>query len=69
MAAWFWELLSELPEVEKRLLLRFCTGSARVPPGGFRALEPPFTLEVSNAGSKEHLPHAHTCVNKLVLHK
>ena len=27
------------------------------------------TQEVSNAGSPEHLPHAHTCVNKLVLHK
>ena len=27
------------------------------------------TEEVSDAGSPEHLPHAHTCINKLVLHK
>ena len=66
---WFWELLPELSEEQQRLLLRFSTGSGRVPPGGFRALEPRFTLEVSGAGSREHLPHAHTCVNKLVLHR
>jgi len=28
-----------------------------------------FVEEVSNAGSPEHLPHAHTCINKLVLHR
>eukprot|EP00438_Fugacium_kawagutii_P015319 Skav224917 [mRNA] locus=scaffold1966:27637:46248:+ [translate_table: standard] len=28
-----------------------------------------FWEEVSDAGSPEHLPHAHTCINKLVLHR
>lgn len=66
---WFWEVLKDFDEEQRRLLLRFCTGSSRVPPGGFQELQPNFTVEVSNAGSPEHLPHAHTCVNKLVLHK
>ena len=66
---WFWEVLKEFDEEKQRLLLRFCTGSSRVPPGGFAELQPNFSVEVSNAGSPEHLPHAHTCINKLVLHR
>lgn len=66
---WFWEVLKDFNEEQRRLLLRFCTGSSRVPPGGFAELQPNFAVEVSDAGSPEHLPHAHTCINKLVLHK
>jgi len=66
---WFWQTLQESDEQTRRQLLRFCTGSSRLPPGGFAELSPRFTVEVSGAGSPEHLPHAHTCINKLVLHQ
>lgn len=68
--AWFWEaVVAELTEEDRVALLRFVTGSSIPPPGGFCDLRPPFSVEVSGAGSAEHLPHAHTCANKLVLHR
>ncbi|CAE7591786.1 Tpi [Symbiodinium natans] len=67
--SWFWEIVEEMPEELRRQLLRFATGSARLPPGGFAALKPRFAVVVSAAGSEEHLPHAHTCINQLVLHR
>jgi len=67
--AWFWEVVQELNEEQRRMLLRFVTGCGRLPPGGFPALNPPFAVSVSSAGSPEHLPHANTCVNRLVLHR
>jgi len=36
---WFWSLVRSLSEEEKALLLKFCTGSPRVPVGGFASLE------------------------------
>jgi len=36
---WFWSLVRSLPEEEKALLLKFATGSPRVPVGGFAYLE------------------------------
>eukprot|EP00931_Biecheleriopsis_adriatica_P119873 TRINITY_DN95049_c0_g1_i1.p1 TRINITY_DN95049_c0_g1~~TRINITY_DN95049_c0_g1_i1.p1 ORF type:complete len:640 (+),score=143.20 TRINITY_DN95049_c0_g1_i1:37-1956(+) len=66
---WFWLVLQEMSEEQRRQLLHFVTGSGRLPAGGFAMLRPPFTVAVSEAGSLEHLPHANTCVNRLVLHK
>lgn len=67
---WFWQLVREgLDDEQRCLLLHFVTGSSRLPPGGFAALNPRFSITVSAAGSNSHLPHAHTCVNQLVLHK
>jgi len=65
---WFWEALHELTPAQRSLLLRFVTGSSRPPPAGFSDLRPPFTVDVSSCGSPEHLPQAHTCTNRLVLH-
>eukprot|EP00929_Paragymnodinium_shiwhaense_P062811 TRINITY_DN31379_c0_g1_i1.p1 TRINITY_DN31379_c0_g1~~TRINITY_DN31379_c0_g1_i1.p1 ORF type:complete len:670 (-),score=103.97 TRINITY_DN31379_c0_g1_i1:127-2103(-) len=64
---WFWNVVRELTEEQRRALLRFATGSGRLPPGGFPSLRPPFTLAVTRTESAEHLPHANTCVNRLVL--
>lgn len=64
---WFWIVLQEMDEEQRRMLLRFATGSGRLPPGGFASLSPRFTLVVSDAGSPEHLPQANTCANRLVL--
>lgn len=64
---WFWEAVEDLNEEQRRKLLRFVTGSGRLPPGGFASLEPPFTLSVTEAGSPEHLPQANTCINRMVL--
>ena len=35
---WFWRVVRALEQAERALLLKFCTGSARVPAGGFAAL-------------------------------
>lgn len=67
---WFWEILEEdLGPDERCLLLHFATGSSRLLPGGFAELRPPFSLEVSELQDADHLPHAHTCINRLVLHR
>lgn len=66
---WFWEVVEAMDAERRCLLLHFATGSSRAPPGGFSRLSPRFCCEVTSMGSPEHLPHAHTCANKLVLHK
>ena len=35
---WFWNIVSQLKEEEKALLMKFSTGSPCVPVGGFAAL-------------------------------
>lgn len=67
---WFWEALGgDLAAEDRCALLRFVTGSSRPPAGGFRKLQPAFSVEVTLSGSPEHLPSAHTCANKLVLQR
>lgn len=66
---WFWEVVrKDLNPEERCLLLHFVTGSSRLPPGGFKELQPGFTIDVApGKATPERLPHAHTCINKLVL--
>ena len=66
MTAWFWEILEEMSTEDKARILAFTTGTSRVPPSGWRALQPPFTLSMENE-STERLPHSHTCANQLIL--
>eukprot|EP00448_Togula_jolla_P019496 CAMPEP_0170588778 /NCGR_PEP_ID=MMETSP0224-20130122/11012_1 /TAXON_ID=285029 /ORGANISM="Togula jolla, Strain CCCM 725" /LENGTH=230 /DNA_ID=CAMNT_0010912519 /DNA_START=37 /DNA_END=729 /DNA_ORIENTATION=- len=66
---WFWDVVRDLAEEQRGLLLRFVTGSSRLPPGGFVKLTPQFSVDVSSSGSPNHLPQAHTCVNKIVLYQ
>lgn len=66
---WFWTAVREMESEQRCLLLHFATGSSRLPPGGFADLDPVFNIEVTSGGSVEHLPHAHTCANQIVLHQ
>eukprot|EP00928_Gymnodinium_smaydae_P036467 TRINITY_DN25485_c0_g1_i1.p1 TRINITY_DN25485_c0_g1~~TRINITY_DN25485_c0_g1_i1.p1 ORF type:complete len:679 (+),score=168.79 TRINITY_DN25485_c0_g1_i1:38-2074(+) len=69
VVSWFWAIVEEtLSEEERRLLLKFATGTGRPPLGGFAKLKPPFSVLVNFAGSSEHLPYGKTCINQLVLH-
>ena len=69
---WFWEVVQEFDEEEQARLLQFCTGSSRVPVGGFSELQThsgntsPFTIL---GVKREHkmFPEAHTCFNRLEL--
>ena len=70
----FWEIISNLSQEELSNFLLFCTGSSRVPIGGFKSLE-------SNRGQiskfeivkteyyngKKNFLRAHTCFNRLDL--
>ena len=70
----FWDIISNLSQEELSNFLLFCTGSSRVPIGGFKSLESnrgqisPFEI-VKNEykeGEKNYL-RAHTCFNRLDL--
>jgi len=58
-----WEALEEMTGEERGEVLKFCTGTARIPLDGF---QPKFTVTKSEHDA-EALPHAHTCFNQLVL--
>lgn len=64
---WFWEVVTEMGQEQRSLLLHFATGSSRLPPSGFQDLHPKFRVEVQSSGNPEHLPHAHTCFNQIIL--
>ena len=55
--------MTKFSHEERSGVLRFCTGSARVPLDGFN---PPLTITKSEHDDAA-LPHAHTCFNQLVL--
>lgn len=64
---WFWAVVGCLTSEERCKLLHFTTGSSRMPVGGPEKLDPRFKVEVAGGESLDHLPHAHTCFNHLVL--
>ena len=60
----FWEIVREFTEDEKRLFLKFVSGSDRSPIDGLSGLR----LIVSRNGDEDsRLPSAHTCFNHLLL--
>ena len=72
IVVWFWEILEKLSQKELSNLLLFCTGSARVPLGGFEVLESnrgniaKFTIEnIPYVKGKKNFVKAHTCFNRL----
>ena len=65
---WFWEMVAEMSNEERAKLLHFATGSSRLPLTGFGGVHPTFNISVQGS-EVEHLPHAHTCGNQLVLPK
>lgn len=70
---WFWELVQEMPLEYRRRLLRFATGSSRVPVGGFAALTShdgrscPFTLRGVSWRVSGGYIRSHACFNRLDL--
>ncbi|GMT32611.1 hypothetical protein PFISCL1PPCAC_23908, partial [Pristionchus fissidentatus] len=65
---WLVKMLSGFNRDEQRRFIQFCTGSPRLPVGGFRALNPPLTVVRKSAAygsSDEELPSAMTCYNYL----
>merc|ERR1712094_26015 len=59
----FWTAFQTMDDAERQDLLRFVTGTCRVPLDGF---DPPFTLTPSDM-DEAALPMSHTCFNQLVL--
>jgi E3 ubiquitin-protein ligase TRIP12 len=67
----FFELVVEMVPDDRRLLVKFITGSTRLPAGGLSALRPPLTIakRVPERGTHpdECLPSVMTCTNYLKL--
>ena len=66
LVTWFWEYANGLTYSQQKKLLRFVTGSDRVPATGLQNM----AFKISMAGSRdtERLPIAHTCFNELALY-
>eukprot|EP01041_Mallomonas_annulata_P009747 gene9747-20270_t len=64
VCVWFWEAMRGMSEKDQRCLLRFITGSGRIPLDGF---EPPLNITQGEDMVKDSLPKTHTCFNQLVL--
>ena len=60
---YFWEILMEFNEEEKKKFLFFVTGCDRAPIDGLGSL--PFVI--GRNANIEHLPSSHTCFNHLIL--
>ena len=61
---YFWEILFDFNEEEKKKFLSFVTGCDRAPIDGLGSLQ----ITVTNGGSDiNQLPTAHTCFNNLIL--
>lgn len=68
---WFWTVVEEFSQDDKRKLLHFATGSDKVPYGGFANLKAngnrsKFKIQIIISDST-HLPIAHTCFNTIDL--
>ncbi|XP_063773114.1 E3 ubiquitin-protein ligase HACE1 isoform X2 [Pseudophryne corroboree] len=68
---WFWEVVQELTQEERVLLLQFVTGSSRVPHGGFAYIMGGSGLQnftiAAVAYTSNLLPTSSTCINMLKL--
>ena len=61
---YFWEILLDFNEEEKKKFLSFVTGCDRAPIDGLGSLP----ITISNGGNNlDQLPSAHTCFNNLIL--
>ena len=71
---WFWKALAVYSQEDLAVFIQFCTGTSRIPIGGFGALESNrgelarFTIHSIPYHCKESpYPLAHTCFNRLIL--
>jgi E3 ubiquitin-protein ligase NEDD4 len=74
----FWKIMEGYTQQELSRILQFCTGTSRLPLGGFRSLESHrgekarfciqrVTFDATKGGVMSNLPKAHTCFNRLDL--
>lgn len=63
----FWKVLNEFTDGELSLLVKFVTSCGRPPSLGFKALQPPFTIQRVDCNDDSRLPSASTCFNILKL--
>ncbi|OQV21334.1 E3 ubiquitin-protein ligase TRIP12 [Hypsibius exemplaris] len=69
---WLFGIMSQYNSEERRNFIQFVTGSPKLPVGGFKALNPPFTvvkktLDRDAQNIDDYLPSVMTCVNYLKL--
>ncbi|EFC39276.1 HECT domain-containing ubiquitin ligase [Naegleria gruberi] len=62
---YFWEMIEGYSQTQIAQLLQFSTGTSCLPSDGFEGLTPPFTLCLLRNVSTDHLPVAHTCLNRI----
>ena len=70
VVTWFWELVGDMKQEDLKLLLRFVTGTDKVPVGGFEFLygsNGPQRLTLNKTSKRTGLPAAHSCFNRLDL--
>uniref|UniRef100_A0A7N0UCW8 HECT-type E3 ubiquitin transferase n=1 Tax=Kalanchoe fedtschenkoi TaxID=63787 RepID=A0A7N0UCW8_KALFE len=63
---WFWKILEEMAEGQRRVLLFFWTSVRYLPVEGFSGLSSPLYI-LKSEGTKEHLPTSHTCFQQLCI--
>lgn len=61
---WFWEILHEMTDIQKKEFLLFATGSDRSPLRGLETLN--FTITATGMDDSR-IPSAHTCFNDVIL--
>lgn len=68
---WFWDIVNDMEQEDKALLLQFVTGTSKVPLDGFKGLQGvsgPQKFSIHKVpGDTDRLPTAHTCFNQLDL--
>ncbi len=74
----FWKCMESYTQIELSRVLQFCTGTSRLPLGGFKSLEShrgekakfciqKVVYDATKGGPMSNLPRAHTCFNRLDL--
>jgi len=67
---WLWRVLLEMTSEQRSSFWQFCTGSCKVPAGGFKFLEGQHgrqSFTVHKVPNSKNLPVSHTCFNQLDL--
>jgi len=63
----FWNIIHQFSTEEKQKLLCFTIGTTTLPATGFKDLNPPFTLVITNTADEDKLPTSHTCFHMLLI--
>jgi len=68
--SWFWQIVEDMTQEEKALLVQFVTGTSKVPIQGFKQLQGMNGIQrfqIHKGQGEDRLPTAHTCFNQLDL--